>query len=560
MNEFCAKKGIKREFSVARTPQQNGVAERKNRTLIEATRTMLADSLLPIPFWAEAVNTACYGTRIGKSDEGYFLGYSTTSKAFRVYNKRTKMVEENLHIDFLEDQPKVDSKILLDKEGQHQMTEDEQVLHDELEKMIAKALDDATRQTFEEEKRNIASQKRASSDYQFLQQLRLDRGKSGDFKALHFLHTALELGSETLSSYPDGKMFQEDKYILTSQEVWSYFQSYGVLKTTVKDEDYEGAVSERPSENPTHNQPSPTHPWVQGEDQSKPQPDPFLRPSSSNLIPDSILEGSGGNHGGQSSSDRSLSGNEDGLTLKRRKPAKSEPIVHKDLAFDDLDDAMDYMEPEDAHNEGTVKDSEETRVRTDRPKGCCFFFALLASALWMLCGASLLCLLGLLYFAGLLCISFLELAYLLLRGSHCCTVAALLFAPSTTIKDTTERIKNIQLKGQSNLNFEAILNGYESPKTKVERAERGGLKQEIKRSGSGGVRDGGTVGAMEIMVAWGIEGSALIRQVVCHALRTVQGVGAPHHTPREGLRSELIVAQSRFLRWLNLRSGQGYQK
>ncbi|GKF43245.1 ribonuclease H-like domain-containing protein, partial [Tanacetum coccineum] len=60
MNELCAKKGIKREFSVARTSQQNGVAERKNRTLIEATRTMLADSLLPIPFWAEAVNTACY--------------------------------------------------------------------------------------------------------------------------------------------------------------------------------------------------------------------------------------------------------------------------------------------------------------------------------------------------------------------------------------------------------------------------------------------------------------------------------------------------------------------
>ncbi|GJU52136.1 putative ribonuclease H-like domain-containing protein [Tanacetum coccineum] len=60
MNEFCAKKGIKREFSVARTPQQNGVAERKNRTLIEAARTMIADSLLPIPFWVEAVNTACY--------------------------------------------------------------------------------------------------------------------------------------------------------------------------------------------------------------------------------------------------------------------------------------------------------------------------------------------------------------------------------------------------------------------------------------------------------------------------------------------------------------------
>ncbi|GJX67993.1 putative ribonuclease H-like domain-containing protein [Tanacetum coccineum] len=44
MSEFCEKKGIKREFSVARTPQQNGVAERRNRTLIEAARTMLADS------------------------------------------------------------------------------------------------------------------------------------------------------------------------------------------------------------------------------------------------------------------------------------------------------------------------------------------------------------------------------------------------------------------------------------------------------------------------------------------------------------------------------------
>nr|GEW38661.1 ribonuclease H-like domain-containing protein [Tanacetum cinerariifolium] len=53
-------KGIKREFSVPRIPQQNRVAERKNWTLIEASRTMLADSLLPIPFWAEAVNTACY--------------------------------------------------------------------------------------------------------------------------------------------------------------------------------------------------------------------------------------------------------------------------------------------------------------------------------------------------------------------------------------------------------------------------------------------------------------------------------------------------------------------
>nr|GEZ25615.1 hypothetical protein [Tanacetum cinerariifolium] len=60
LNQFCRMKGIKREFSVARTPQQNVVTERKNRMLIEAAKSMIADSLSPILFWAEAVNTACY--------------------------------------------------------------------------------------------------------------------------------------------------------------------------------------------------------------------------------------------------------------------------------------------------------------------------------------------------------------------------------------------------------------------------------------------------------------------------------------------------------------------
>ncbi|GJW00768.1 putative ribonuclease H-like domain-containing protein [Tanacetum coccineum] len=58
--EFCGSKGIKREYSNARTPQQNGVVERKNMTLIEAARTMLADSFLLNTFWAEAVSTACF--------------------------------------------------------------------------------------------------------------------------------------------------------------------------------------------------------------------------------------------------------------------------------------------------------------------------------------------------------------------------------------------------------------------------------------------------------------------------------------------------------------------
>ncbi|GKB83823.1 ribonuclease H-like domain-containing protein, partial [Tanacetum coccineum] len=170
MNQFCQMKGIKREFSVARTPQQNGVAERKNKTLIEAVRTMLADSLLPTTFWAKAINTACYvqnrvlitkphnktpyellvgrspnldfmrpfecpvtilntldhlGKFEGKADEGFLVGYSINKsnveenlhikflenkyqgKAFRVFNSRTKKVEENLHIKFLENKSNV---------------------------------------------------------------------------------------------------------------------------------------------------------------------------------------------------------------------------------------------------------------------------------------------------------------------------------------------------------------------------------------------------------------------------------------------------------------------
>nr|GEV77435.1 hypothetical protein [Tanacetum cinerariifolium] len=130
MNQFCEIKGIKRDFSVARTPQQNKVAERKNRTLIEASRTMLADSKLPITFWAEEGNTACYvqnrvlvikphnktpyelfldhlGKFDGKADEWFLVGYSTNSKAFRVFNSRTRIVEENLHVKFSENTPNI---------------------------------------------------------------------------------------------------------------------------------------------------------------------------------------------------------------------------------------------------------------------------------------------------------------------------------------------------------------------------------------------------------------------------------------------------------------------
>nr|GEU76311.1 hypothetical protein [Tanacetum cinerariifolium] len=108
LNQFCGMKGINKEFSVPRNPQQNGIAERKNRTLIKAARTMLADSLLPIPFQAEAVNTAySLGKFDGKVDEGFLVGYSVSSKAFRVFNSRTRIVQETLHINFMENKPKV---------------------------------------------------------------------------------------------------------------------------------------------------------------------------------------------------------------------------------------------------------------------------------------------------------------------------------------------------------------------------------------------------------------------------------------------------------------------
>nr|GFC09340.1 putative ribonuclease H-like domain-containing protein [Tanacetum cinerariifolium] len=68
--DLCEEKGIKRDYSNARTPQQNGVAERKNRTLIEAARSMLADSKLPTMFWTEAVR---------KANEGFLVGYVANS-------------------------------------------------------------------------------------------------------------------------------------------------------------------------------------------------------------------------------------------------------------------------------------------------------------------------------------------------------------------------------------------------------------------------------------------------------------------------------------------------
>ncbi|GJR82135.1 putative ribonuclease H-like domain-containing protein, partial [Tanacetum coccineum] len=125
MNQFCGMKGIKREFSVARTPQQNGVAERKNRTLIENRvlvtkphnktpyellhgRPPSISFMRPFGCPVTILNTLDpLGKFDGKADEGFFVGYSINSKAFRVFNTRTRKVEENLHITFLENKPNV---------------------------------------------------------------------------------------------------------------------------------------------------------------------------------------------------------------------------------------------------------------------------------------------------------------------------------------------------------------------------------------------------------------------------------------------------------------------
>ncbi|GJS59575.1 putative ribonuclease H-like domain-containing protein [Tanacetum coccineum] len=121
MNQFCEMKGIKREFSVARTPQQNRVAERKNRTLIEAARTMLADSKLPTTFWAEAVNTACYvQNRVlvikphNKTPYELLLDRKPVLSFKRpfgcpvtILNTLDDLVEENLHVKFSEETPNI---------------------------------------------------------------------------------------------------------------------------------------------------------------------------------------------------------------------------------------------------------------------------------------------------------------------------------------------------------------------------------------------------------------------------------------------------------------------
>nr|GEZ34093.1 retrovirus-related Pol polyprotein from transposon TNT 1-94 [Tanacetum cinerariifolium] len=137
LHVYFAAKGILHQTSVARTPKQNRVVERRNHTLVEAARTMLIAVKVPLFFWAEAIATACFTqnrslviprhektpyhiindqksrdeenivirnkSRLvakGESDECIFVGYSTQSGAYRVFNKRTRVIMESIHVNF----------------------------------------------------------------------------------------------------------------------------------------------------------------------------------------------------------------------------------------------------------------------------------------------------------------------------------------------------------------------------------------------------------------------------------------------------------------------------
>nr|GFC33927.1 retrovirus-related Pol polyprotein from transposon TNT 1-94 [Tanacetum cinerariifolium] len=113
--------GISHQMSSVRTPQQNEVVERRNRTLVEAARTMLIFSRAPLFLWAEAIDTAkldisflhvfgalCYlknnrediGKLGAKGDIGFFIGYSADSCAYRIYDRRTKKIMDTMNVSF----------------------------------------------------------------------------------------------------------------------------------------------------------------------------------------------------------------------------------------------------------------------------------------------------------------------------------------------------------------------------------------------------------------------------------------------------------------------------
>nr|GEV26749.1 putative ribonuclease H-like domain-containing protein [Tanacetum cinerariifolium] len=126
LNQFCGLKGIKREFSVPRTPQQNGIAKAVNTTCYVQNRVLVTKPHNKTPYELLHGRTPSIGfmrpfgcpvtilntlEHLGKFqrkvDEGFLVGYSVCSKAFRVFNSRTRIIQETLHVNFLENKPNV---------------------------------------------------------------------------------------------------------------------------------------------------------------------------------------------------------------------------------------------------------------------------------------------------------------------------------------------------------------------------------------------------------------------------------------------------------------------
>nr|GEX46862.1 hypothetical protein [Tanacetum cinerariifolium] len=105
LKEYFDTIGVSHQMSSVRAPQQNGVVEQRNRTLVEAARTMLIFSRAPLFLWDEAIATACftqnYIGKLGvKGDIGFFIGHSADSCAYRIYNRRTKKIMETMNVSF----------------------------------------------------------------------------------------------------------------------------------------------------------------------------------------------------------------------------------------------------------------------------------------------------------------------------------------------------------------------------------------------------------------------------------------------------------------------------
>nr|GEY29771.1 hypothetical protein [Tanacetum cinerariifolium] len=110
LKEYFDSVGISHQLSSVRTPQQNEVVKRRNRTLVEAARTMLIFSRASLFLWAEAIATAalCYlkndrediGKLDTKGDIGFFIGYSADSCSYRIFNQRTKKIMKTMNVSF----------------------------------------------------------------------------------------------------------------------------------------------------------------------------------------------------------------------------------------------------------------------------------------------------------------------------------------------------------------------------------------------------------------------------------------------------------------------------